>query len=171
MPERGKREKTEALKKYKVNVTIEELVGNHPAEFVEYMKYCRVLKYEQDPDYDFLYKLFSGCLSRQNHIERNTTSPIALVRQLTEKEKWMQSMRSFTMSPKMLSPKVSKEVSYDNSPQQKIEEEEKLVKPKARYTSNLIGSLIEEEPYFNNQDRRFVEEAAKKKIDRKLSQE
>ena len=72
----------------------------------------------------------------------------------------------------MLSPKFSKEVSFDNSPQKKIEEEvEKLAKPKARYTSNLIGSLIEEEPHFNNQDRSIVEEASKRKIDRKLSQD
>ena len=46
MPQRSKREATEALRRHKVNVTIEELVGDQPAEFVEYIKYCRVLKFE-----------------------------------------------------------------------------------------------------------------------------
>lgn len=50
----------------KINTPIEELVGDHPSEFVEFMNYCRALKFEQDPDYKYCQNLFTGCLSRHN---------------------------------------------------------------------------------------------------------
>ena len=50
----------------KINTTIEELVGDHPYEFIDYLKYCRTLSFTQDPDYGYLYKLFVGCLGRSN---------------------------------------------------------------------------------------------------------
>ena len=43
LPGRSKYEKYEAIRKIKINTTIEELVDDHPYEFIDYLKYCRSL--------------------------------------------------------------------------------------------------------------------------------
>jgi len=42
----------------KKNTSIEELCGGQPYCFEEYIKYCRNLKYDETPDYNYLKKLF-----------------------------------------------------------------------------------------------------------------
>ena len=37
---------------------LNDLCGNLPKEFLLYMKYCRVLKFEQTPDYNLLRDIF-----------------------------------------------------------------------------------------------------------------
>ena len=43
-----------------------ELCQGHPAEFKEYMEYCRALKFEQEPNYKTVLNLFESCMSRHN---------------------------------------------------------------------------------------------------------
>ena len=45
-------------------MTVDELCLNQPAEFREYMNYCRSLNFIADPDYKYLYNLFEGCSER-----------------------------------------------------------------------------------------------------------
>ena len=45
---------------------LSELCKGIPSEFQEFMEYCRVLKFEQDPDYKRCIDFFSGCMSRKN---------------------------------------------------------------------------------------------------------
>ena len=53
------------LKKY---LSYEVLCKGLPNEFIDYIKYCRKLKFEQDPDYEYLRNLFKSILSRNNEI-------------------------------------------------------------------------------------------------------
>ena len=53
------------LKKY---LSYEVLCKGLPNEFISYIKYCRNLKFEQDPDYEYLRNLFKSILSRNNEI-------------------------------------------------------------------------------------------------------
>ena len=53
------------LKKYS---SIEVICKNVPSEFIDYLKYCRKLTFEQDPDYEYLRNLFIGILSRNQEI-------------------------------------------------------------------------------------------------------
>ena len=53
------------LKKY---TPIEVLCKNLPIEFVDYIKYCKHLKFEQDPDYEYLRNLFKSILLKMNEI-------------------------------------------------------------------------------------------------------
>eukprot|EP00826_Nyctotherus_ovalis_P063015 TRINITY_DN9203_c0_g1_i18.p1 TRINITY_DN9203_c0_g1~~TRINITY_DN9203_c0_g1_i18.p1 ORF type:complete len:118 (+),score=32.63 TRINITY_DN9203_c0_g1_i18:371-724(+) len=53
-----KKEKYERIKEVKVATPVEELCKDFPAEFATYVNYCRQLKFEDTPDYDYLKKLF-----------------------------------------------------------------------------------------------------------------
>ena len=50
-----------AILKIKEETTIEQLTEGLPKQFCEYQNYCRNLKYDEDPDYDYLKKLFEDC--------------------------------------------------------------------------------------------------------------
>ncbi len=64
LPGRTKNEKYAAIKKKKLETPLDELCRNHPAEFKEYMLYCRSLKFEEEPDYKHCIGLFEKCMTR-----------------------------------------------------------------------------------------------------------
>ena len=47
-------------RKKKKETPIDELCKDQPDEFREFMHYCRGLSFTQDPDYDYIIKLFEG---------------------------------------------------------------------------------------------------------------
>ena len=51
------------LKKY---TAVEVICSKLPKEFIDYIKYCKNLGFEQDPDYEYLRNLFKSILSRLN---------------------------------------------------------------------------------------------------------
>ena len=53
------------LKKY---TPVEVTCKNLPIEFIDYIKYCKKLNFEQDPDYEYLRNLFKSILSKMNEI-------------------------------------------------------------------------------------------------------
>lgn len=55
---KNRKEKYEKIKQKKIATSTESLCEGFPAEFVTYMKYCAGLKFEEDPNYDYLRKLF-----------------------------------------------------------------------------------------------------------------
>lgn len=50
----------------KKTVFIEDLCNTLPIEFFDYMKYCRLLRFNEKPDYDYLVKLFCKIFTKQN---------------------------------------------------------------------------------------------------------
>lgn len=50
----------------KRNTSLTDLCKNIPAEFLEYMKYCRLLRFEQKPDYDHIKELFLNIFTKNN---------------------------------------------------------------------------------------------------------
>ena len=70
MPGRSKNEKYNAIKKKKIETSLEELCRGHPSEFREFMEYCRSLKFEQEPNYRTCEGLFVDCMRRHN-FDRN----------------------------------------------------------------------------------------------------
>ena len=52
--------------KMKKSITIQELCKDLPDEFAEYLKYSKELKFEQEPNYNYLKNLFMSILNR-NH--------------------------------------------------------------------------------------------------------
>jgi len=61
---RSKNEKYNAIKKKKIETSLDELCRGQPHEFKEYMEYCRALKFEQEPNYRTCLNLFESCMLR-----------------------------------------------------------------------------------------------------------
>lgn len=63
---RTKEEKYNRIKDKKVQTTIEELVRGSPEEqtFGEYLYYCRNLRFDEKPDYQYLRRLFREAMQR-----------------------------------------------------------------------------------------------------------
>ena len=66
LPGKTKPEKYQQIKKKKLEISPEELCKGYPHEFGEYLKYCRGLKYAEEPDYVKCLSLFSECMQRHN---------------------------------------------------------------------------------------------------------
>ena len=49
----------------KLSVSIEELCKDLPKELAVYMNYCRKLKFDEDPDYGYLRRLFHDLFMQQ----------------------------------------------------------------------------------------------------------
>ena len=60
-----KAEKYEKIKNKKRDTPIEVLCNEFPNEFKEYIVYCRRLKFEEKPDYDYLRNLFANLFERE----------------------------------------------------------------------------------------------------------
>jgi len=57
-------EKYKKIKEIKVGTSIESLCEGFPDEFVTYLAYCRNLKFEEKPDYDYLKGLFKELFTK-----------------------------------------------------------------------------------------------------------
>ena len=66
LPGRSKNEKYAAIKKKKIETSLEDLCRGQPPEFKEFMEYCRSLKFEQEPNYKTCLAFFEGCMQRFN---------------------------------------------------------------------------------------------------------
>ena len=64
LPGRSKNEKYNNIKKKKIETSLDELCRGHPAEFKEYMEYCRSIKFEQEPNYRTCLGFFEHCMQR-----------------------------------------------------------------------------------------------------------
>ena len=59
-------EKYEKVYKIKANISNEELCKDLPIEMCKYMEYVKSLKYEEDPNYEYLRQLFFSILRKMN---------------------------------------------------------------------------------------------------------
>ena len=64
MPAKTKEEKYAKILNKKVNIAAEKLLKKEPQELISYLKYCKILKYEQDPDYEYLIGLFKNIFAK-----------------------------------------------------------------------------------------------------------
>ena len=51
----------------KIETKLHELCKGFPEEFASYLQYCRNLKFDQEPDYDYLKANFSNSLASLNY--------------------------------------------------------------------------------------------------------
>lgn len=58
LPARTKKEKYEKIKEKKLFTQVDALTKGMPAEFEQYLSYCRSMKFEEKPDIAYLRKLF-----------------------------------------------------------------------------------------------------------------
>lgn len=60
----SKKEKYQKILERKMSMPIQQMCGSAPAEFGTFLQYCRKLKFEEQPDYNFLRRLLRGTLQR-----------------------------------------------------------------------------------------------------------
>ena len=81
---KNKKEEANEICKLKKRTEIENLCEGLPEEFINYIKYCRKLEFEQEPNYKYLRYLFSLILTKINQkndlsffwiIKKNSKSP------------------------------------------------------------------------------------------------
>ncbi|OII78381.1 protein kinase domain-containing protein [Cryptosporidium andersoni] len=53
----------------KMGTSVEMLCKGYPPEFATYLHYCRVLRFEDRPDYNYLRKLFRDLFQREGYID------------------------------------------------------------------------------------------------------
>ena len=64
----SKNEKLRKIKKIKISTLPEELCSGLPREFCDYIKYCRNLTFEQEPNYNYLKNLFLEIIKKNEKI-------------------------------------------------------------------------------------------------------
>ena len=68
IPVKNKEDRYRKIMEKKIATSAEELCRNFPQEFTDYINYTRRLEYEQDPDYNYLKRLFLNVLNRDGFI-------------------------------------------------------------------------------------------------------
>ena len=64
---KNKNDKYDRIKDKKVQTTIETLTRGLPDEFNTYLQYCRNLKFEERPDYNYMRKIFKDLMYKRGH--------------------------------------------------------------------------------------------------------
>lgn len=67
LPAQNKKEKYEKIMERKISTTVDVLCRGFPAEFSNYLNYCRNLRFEDRPDYNYLKRMFKELLFRENY--------------------------------------------------------------------------------------------------------
>ena len=80
----------------KKNISLQDLCEHLPKEFLLYMKYCRLLRFKQDPDYNFLRNLFITLFNASNFkldyiydwniVAKNKKEEFARIKELAKKQ-------------------------------------------------------------------------------------
>ena len=65
-PAKNKKEKYEKIMHSKLTLKPDQLCVGLPYEFAQMLTYCKALKFEDAPDYDYLKKLFIGLSGKQD---------------------------------------------------------------------------------------------------------
>jgi hypothetical protein len=60
-----KKQKYEKISEKKIGTPVDQLCKGYPAEFAQYLNYCRTLHFEDKPDYAFLRKIFRDLFIRE----------------------------------------------------------------------------------------------------------
>jgi hypothetical protein len=75
----------------KLETTHEELFKGYPAEFVRYLSWCRDLKFQEKPDYEYARKIFQGLLHRLGHSPDDTDYDWVIKREALIREHFPES--------------------------------------------------------------------------------
>ncbi|KAJ1606598.1 casein kinase I [Cryptosporidium canis] len=65
----NKEEKYKKIMEKKMGTSVETLCKGYPPEFATYLHYCRVLRFEDRPDYTYLRKLFRDFMQREGYTD------------------------------------------------------------------------------------------------------
>ena len=67
MKGKNKKEKYDKIKNKKINTSLDKLCEDLPNEFIDIVNYPRKLKFEEEPNYDFIYGLIEKIMMREKY--------------------------------------------------------------------------------------------------------
>ena len=134
------------LKKYTPNETI---CRGMPREFIKYIDYCKKLKFEEDPDYEFLRNIFRKILNSQNTINDNKFSWIF-------NKKYLNQMKKFYNDKKIIDIDKIKKEKYINIKLRVDSPENRLYRQIKNSLEKEKKSVANSE-YLVNQNKNIIE--------------
>jgi len=157
----------------KKNVMPEMLCKDLPPEFAEYMKYCKNLRFEQDPNYEYLRNLFKNILERiheKNDLNFSWNKKIFYKRINSKKEisqeKYINLLRRKESPQTRLYRIIQKSLEKNGNPKKKMKElldnenlnnrgaSEDTVKLQSRYkeldTTDISNDISNDELSYNS---------------------
>lgn len=69
MQAKNKKDKYERIMEKKLSTSIDSLTKGFPTEFGTYLSYCRNLRFDEKPDYNYLRKLFKDLFKRSGFVQ------------------------------------------------------------------------------------------------------
>lgn len=63
----NKKDKYERIMEKKISTQVDVLCKGFPIEFTQYMTYCRNLKFDEQPDYNYCRQLFADLMVKLNY--------------------------------------------------------------------------------------------------------
>lgn len=67
LPAKTKKEKYEKIKELKLSIKIEVLCKGLPTEFAVFLSYCRALAFDEEPNYEYIHKLFNNLYEKKGY--------------------------------------------------------------------------------------------------------
>ncbi|KAH8584548.1 casein kinase I [Cryptosporidium sp. chipmunk genotype I] len=114
----NKEEKYKKIMEKKMGTSVETLCKSYPPEFATYLHYCRVLRFEDRPDYTYLRKLFRDLMHREGYVDDGDFDWTKLESNSSKKVENSTSMQTnnfIKTTGKSLIPQVQPNISLDKS--------------------------------------------------------
>ena len=86
-----KKQKYEKISERKMATPIEALCKDFPKEFVQYLHYCRCLRFDDKPDYNYLRKLFRDPFVRAGESIRESEPHASSSRSRAPRDEWLRA--------------------------------------------------------------------------------
>ncbi|EAZ51201.1 casein kinase I [Cryptosporidium parvum Iowa II] len=127
----NKEEKYKKIMEKKMGTSVETLCKSYPPEFATYLHYCRVLRFEDRPDYTYLRKLFRDLMQREGYVDDGDFDWTKLDSNSSKKVETssMQTNNCVKTTGKSLIPQIQPNVSLDKS----VFDQKKQSKSNKRY--------------------------------------
>ena len=122
------------LKKF---TPLEKICAGLPIEFVEYLKYCKLLNFEQDPNYDYLRNLFLNILTKNNLINDMKFSWIINKQSINNNDINLNKEKYINKLKRRQSPQIRLYRAIQNS----LEKREKNLQPNSEISCNKKNSF------------------------------
>ena len=130
----------------KKNISYEVLCKDLPNEFISYIKYCRNLSFEQNPDYEYLRNLFRNILLKNNQINDLKFSWIISKKNykkknLNDKNKYINLLKRKESPQTRLFRAIQKSLGKEDRKIEKLSEDKIMVKDNENNNHNHIRDI------------------------------
>ena len=141
-----KEDRYHRIMEIKIETSPEELCKGFPQEFEEYVRYCRGLEYKEDPEYDYLKKLFNNVLKGncENNFDwdNNKTMITVTTSSTSKKGKNFENNKEKRKNTNIFSEKIMSNF-FNNQNFQTIGSKEEIINTNINKINNKFDPIID----------------------------